>query len=63
MKRRAGQAGRIIGEALHQVGRIVMLFVSLLLLGVCLLGFRLSYGPLQIPELASYCCSTRTLQR
>jgi Protein of unknown function/AsmA-like C-terminal region len=53
MKRRAGQAGRIIGEALHQLGRIAMLLLVLVLLAVCLLGFRLSHGPLAVPYLAS----------
>ena len=53
MKRRAGQAGRIIGEALHQLGRIAMMLLVLVLLAVCLLGFRLSHGPLQVPYLAS----------
>jgi Protein of unknown function/AsmA-like C-terminal region len=53
MKRRAGQAGRIVGEALHQLGRIVMLCLVLVLLSVCLLGYRLSKGPLDIPYLAS----------
>ncbi|OYV37948.1 MAG: hypothetical protein B7Z80_11465 [Rhodospirillales bacterium 20-64-7] len=52
MKRGAGQAGRIFGEALHQLGRIAMLAILLLLLGICVLGFRLSQGPLQIPFLA-----------
>ncbi len=53
MKRHAGQAGRIIGEALHQLGRIAMLLLVLVLLSICLLGFRLSQGPLQLPGLAS----------
>ena len=57
MKRRAGQAGRIIGEAVHQLGRIVMMVLLLVLLAVCLLGFRLSYGPIHIPDLAS-CLAT-----
>ena len=53
MKRRAGQAGRIVGEALHQLGRIAMLCLVLVLLSVCVLGYRLSKGPLDIPYLAS----------
>ncbi len=53
MKWRAGQAGRIIGEALHQIGRIIMLLLILLLLGICLLGLRLSQGPISMPYLAS----------
>ena len=53
MKRHAGQAGRIVGEALHQLGRIAMLCLVLVLLSVCLLGYRLSKGPLDIPYLAS----------
>lgn len=53
MKRRAGQAGRILGEALHQLGRIAMLLLVLVLLGICLLGLRLAQGPLEIPYLAS----------
>jgi hypothetical protein len=54
MKRRAGQAGRILGEALHQLGRIFLLLLSLVLLAVCLLGYRLSQGPLAIPDLAGW---------
>ncbi|HTJ90646.1 MAG TPA: DUF3971 domain-containing protein [Acidocella sp.] len=53
MKRHAGQAGRFVGEALHQVGRIAMFGLVLVLLSVCLLGYRLSKGPLDIPYLAS----------
>jgi Protein of unknown function/AsmA-like C-terminal region len=54
MKRRAGQAARIFGEAVHQLGRMAMLLVVLVLLAVCVLGFRLSFGPIQIPKLASW---------
>jgi Protein of unknown function/AsmA-like C-terminal region len=54
MKRRAGQAGRVVGEAIHQLGRILMIGLLLVLLAVCVLGFRLSLGPLQIPDLASW---------
>ena len=53
MKRRAGQAGRILAEALHQLGRIAMLALVLLLVSVCMLGYRLSQGPILLPELAS----------
>jgi hypothetical protein len=62
MNRRVGQAGRILGEALHQLGRIAMLLILLALLGVCLLGFRLSKGPLQIPELASWLATSASGQ-
>jgi hypothetical protein len=44
----------MIGEALHQMGRIAMLGLVLVLLSVCLLGYRLSKGPLDIPYLASW---------
>ena len=54
MKWHAGQAGRFAGEALHQLGRIAMLCLVLMLLSVCLLGYRLSKGPLDIPYLASW---------
>ncbi|MDE8346931.1 MAG: DUF3971 domain-containing protein [Acidocella sp.] len=54
MKRRAGQAGRIIAEAFHQLGRIMLLALLLLLLGVCALGLRLSAGPIELPALASW---------
>jgi hypothetical protein len=53
MKRGTGQAGRIIGEAIHQLGRIALLAFLVVTLLVCLLGLRLSHGPLQIPFLAS----------
>ena len=53
MKRRLGQAGRIVGVAMHEMGHIAMYGLVLLLLGVCLLGYRLSLGPLDIPYLAS----------
>jgi hypothetical protein len=39
---------------MHQLGRIAMMGLLLVLLAVCLLGFRLSVGPLQIPDLASW---------
>ncbi len=39
---------------MHQLGRIAMLLLLLVLLTVCLLGFRLSRGPLQLPDLASW---------
>jgi Protein of unknown function/AsmA-like C-terminal region len=53
MKRRAGQAGRIVGEALHQLGHFALLCLVLVLLSICLLGYRLSRGPVDIPYLAS----------
>ncbi len=53
MKRRVGQAGRILAEALHQLGRIAMLALVLLLVSVCMLGYRLSQGPISLPDLAS----------
>lgn len=53
MKWRAGQAGRIVGEAVHQLGRIAMLAATLVLVSVLLVGFRLSRGPILLPELAS----------
>ena len=53
MKWRAGQAGRIVGEAVHQLGRIIMLAAMLVLVSILLIGFRLSQGPIQLPELAS----------
>ena len=53
MKRRAGQAGRIVGKAVHQLGRIAMLAATLVLVSVLLAGFRLSQGPILLPELAS----------
>jgi Protein of unknown function/AsmA-like C-terminal region len=53
MKRRAGQAGRIVGEALHQLGHFAMICLVLVLLSICLLSYRLSLGPLDVPYLAS----------
>jgi len=53
MKRRLGQAGRIVGVAMHEMGHLAMYGLVLLLLSVCLLGYRLSRGPLDIPYLAS----------
>ncbi len=53
MKRRGGQAGRILGEAFHQIGNLILVLFSLALFGVCLLGLRLSRGPLEVPHLAS----------
>ncbi|GLR66220.1 hypothetical protein GCM10010909_09000 [Acidocella aquatica] len=42
-----------MGEAVHQLGRIAMLAAILVLVSVLLLGFRLSQGPILLPELAS----------
>ncbi len=53
MKFRRGQAAWIIIEALHQLGRIAMLLVLLAMALFGLLAFRLSQGPLEIPQLAS----------
>ncbi|MCB5943312.1 DUF3971 domain-containing protein [Acidocella sp. KAb 2-4] len=53
MKLRSGQAWKVLGEAAHQLGRIVMLLLILGFGAVCLLAFRLSFGPLELPELAS----------
>ncbi|SHE53508.1 YhdP family protein [Acidocella aminolytica] len=53
MKFRRGQATWIILDALHQLGRIMMLLVLLVLALFGALGFRLSQGPLEIPHLAS----------
>jgi hypothetical protein len=49
----AGQAGRIIGAVLTSLGYFVLAVVSVLLIGFCLLAYRLSLGPVQIPYLAS----------
>ncbi|MBU6448678.1 MAG: hypothetical protein KGQ26_03540 [Rhodospirillales bacterium] len=53
MKSRRGQAAWIIVEALHQLGRIATLLVLLVLVSFGLLAYRLSQGPVEIPELAS----------
>lgn len=57
MKRRPGQAagrtGRIFGEALHQIGRIALLLLVLAMALLGLLAFRLSQGPMELPQLAS----------
>lgn len=57
MNRSTGQAGLIIAEAIHQLARIAMLLLILFLAGICLLGFRLSAGPLALPYLAG-CLAT-----
>jgi hypothetical protein len=53
MKQRPGQVWKIFGEAVHQLGRIVMLLLILCIAAFSLLAFRLSFGPLELPELAS----------
>jgi hypothetical protein len=53
MKQRAGQAGWIFAEAVHQLGRIVMLLVTLGLTVLVLVAFRLSLGPIELPDLAA----------
>jgi hypothetical protein len=53
MKRRLGQAGRGLGEALHQLARIAELLLVLVVAAVCLLGYRLSVSPIEMPYLAS----------
>jgi len=45
---------RILGEALHQLARILMLLFVLLIFALGMLGYRLSRGPLEIPALASW---------
>jgi hypothetical protein len=53
MKQRSGQAGWVIIEALHQLARIAMMLLLLALALLGLLAFRLSFGPLELPALAS----------
>lgn len=53
MKRHAGQAGRVAADLLHQLGRILLLALTLCLLGLCVLALRLARGPVEIPYLAS----------
>ncbi|MBB5372462.1 YhdP family protein [Acidocella aromatica] len=53
MKQRPGQVWKIFGEAVHQLARVLELLLILCILGFCLLAFRLSFGPLELPELAS----------
>jgi len=53
MKWRAGQAGRLFADAVHQLGRIVMLLLTLGLGAAVLLAFRLSLSPIELPGLAS----------
>ena len=60
MKFRRGQAAWIIVEALHQLGRIALLLVLLVLVSFGLLAYRLSQGPLDVPNLASYLASRVT---
>jgi hypothetical protein len=62
MKLRFGQAGRHFGEAVHQLGRIFMLLVMLGLGLFGLFAFRLSFGPMQIPVLASWLATAGTGQ-
>ncbi|HQT46957.1 MAG TPA: DUF3971 domain-containing protein, partial [Acidocella sp.] len=62
MKRRLGQAGLTLGAALHQLARMVELLLVLALLAVCVLGYRLSTGPIQLPELASKLASAASGQ-
>jgi len=52
MNKRVGQGAIMFAEVLHQLGRIALLFVSLVLFVIVLLGFRLSAGPLEVPYLA-----------
>jgi hypothetical protein len=54
MKLRAGQAGKILIEAMHQLGRIVLLLFMLVLAALGLFAFSLSHHPLQIPNLTSW---------
>ncbi len=60
MKSRRGQAAWIIVEALHQLGRIAMLLVLLAFASFGLLAYRLSKGPLEIPQLAASLASRVT---
>jgi hypothetical protein len=53
MKRRAGQAGRLLGRALHMLGLVILTGVSLAALLLFVFAFRLSMGPIQMPYLAS----------
>jgi hypothetical protein len=54
MNKRVGQGALMFAEVLHQLGRIALLFISLVLFAIVLLGFRLSAGPLEIPYLAGH---------
>ncbi|HYP63278.1 MAG TPA: AsmA-like C-terminal domain-containing protein [Acidocella sp.] len=54
MKLRAGQAGKIILEAMHQLGRIALLLFMLVLAALGLFAFSLSRHPIQIPNLTSW---------
>jgi hypothetical protein len=62
MKRRLGQAGLTLGAALHQLARMLEMLLVLALLAVCVLGYRLSTGPIQLPELASKLASVASGQ-
>jgi hypothetical protein len=53
MKRAAGQAGRLLGRALHALGLVVLTGLSLVTLLLFVIAFRLSMGPIQMPYLAS----------
>ncbi len=53
MKPRSGQVWKNFGAAVHQLARVVELLLILCILAFGLLAFRLSFGPLELPELAS----------
>ena len=54
MKLGKGQATRICLLVLHQFGHIAMLLLLLALILFGLFGFRLSQGPIEIPQLVSW---------
>ena len=54
MKLRAGQAGKICLEAMHQLGRIVLLLCALALTALGLFAYSLSRHPMQVPQLTSW---------
>ncbi len=54
MKLRAGQAGKICLEAMHQIGRIAILLCALALAALGLFAFSLSRHPMQVPQLTSW---------
>ncbi|MDE2238400.1 MAG: hypothetical protein KGJ73_00545, partial [Rhodospirillales bacterium] len=60
MKPRRGQAAWIVVEALHQLGRIAMLLLLLVMAIVGMFAYGLSKGPLEVPKLASYLASRVT---
>lgn len=54
MKLRAGQAGKICLEAMHQIGRIAMLLFMLGLTALGLFAFSLSRNPIDLPRITSW---------